>query len=135
MEENSKKNIKHICDLVKKGEIFPINLYHYKVKCKCEDAEINLYGDNSKEEFEKANQKCFTCNSTYQISEGLFPTETATFLFLNKSDDDRMPAFMLASCTPEVIEQIALAGNWIKKNKSYLLPKIQRKVNLFGSKK
>jgi len=133
MDKNQRKNIQYICNQIKSGEIFPINLYSYIIICNCEDTEIRANG--IREELEKEFNVCPICKSEYKISEGLVPTETATLLFLNKPDDDRMPAFMLASCSPEIIEKLDLAGKWLLKNKSWLIPKIQKKVNLFGKKK
>lgn len=133
MDKNQQKNVEHICSLIKKGELFPINLYSYRITCNCEDTELRVSG--VREELEVEFQKCPNCKSPYNISGGLVPIETAMLLFLNKPDGDRMPAMGLGSCTPEIIEKLDLAGKWVLKRKSYLLPKIQRKINLFTRKR
>jgi len=118
--------------MIKKGELFPINLYHYKLNCNC-SSEMNIY-ESKREDLEKQFLDCPICKMPYRISEGLYPTETATLLFLDKLDDTQIPAFMLSSCTPEIIEKLDLAGKWVLKNKPWWMHKITKKINLFGKK-
>ena len=87
METNKKKNIEYICKMIKKGEMFPINLYSYKILCNCENTEIRVGG--IREELEKEFKECPNCKTHYRISEGLIHMEHATLIFLNKPDEDK----------------------------------------------
>lgn len=130
LKENINQNVEFICDEINKGEIFPINLYGYKIECDCEYSFMMVYGDKERDNVvSEFKEICSVCNKEFRVSENRIPTDTAMMLFLNKPDDDKIPAMMFASCTPEIIEQFYLAGERLLKNKPWLLPTIQRKID------
>lgn len=130
---NQEKNVEYICQRIRNGEIYPVNLYKYKITCGCEDTELGVSG-GSREELEKEFDVCPNCNEKYKISEGLIHNDNATLIILNQADS-RIPAIILSNVLPKHIEKIDLAGKYLIKRRPDLIPLIQKKLNNFTNKK
>lgn len=126
--DNQEKNIKHICKRIKNGDVYPVNLYVYKITCGCKDTELRVSEGTPREKLEKEFDICSICNKEYKISEGLIHNDSATLIILSQADS-RIPVIILASVSPKHIEQIDLAGKDLINKRPNLVPLIQEKLN------